>query len=157
MTRVNNQEKCVYANNKKASFDYFVEEKIECGIALRGNEIKSIRNNDFSIKEAWVQIQDDNLVIRGMHIKKYHNSNDYDVDENRERCLLAHKKEILLLKEKVKEDGYTLLPLQVYIVHGKCKVLVGVCKGKKLYDKRQSLKEKQVKRDIAREFRQVSS
>lgn len=140
--------------NKKAYHDYFVDEKIECGISLRGNEVKSIRNGMCNIKEAWCQIQDNNLVIRGIHISRWNTSNMFDVDENRERQLLAHKREILKLKQRVQEKGVTLIPLKVYFTsRGKCKVEVGVCRGKHNYDKRQGLKDKQIKRDIEREMK----
>lgn len=140
--------------NKKAYHDYFFDEKIECGISLRGNEVKSIRNGMCNIKEAWCQIQDNNLVIRGMHISRWNTSNMFDVDENRERQLLAHKREILKLKQRVQEKGVTLIPLKVYFTsRGKCKVEVGVCRGKHNYDKRQDLKDKQIKRDIEREMK----
>lgn len=140
--------------NKKAYHDYFVDEKIECGISLRGNEVKSIRNGMCNIKEAWCQIQDNDLVIRGMHISRWNTSNMFDVDENRERQLLAHKREILKLKQRVQEKGVTLTPLKVYFTsRGKCKVEVGVCRGKHNYDKRQDLKDKQIKRDIEREMK----
>lgn len=140
--------------NKKAYHDYFVDEKIECGISLRGNEVKSIRNGMCNIKEAWCQIQDNNLVIRGMHISRWNTSNMFDVDENRERQLLAHKREILKLKQRVQEKGVTLISLKVYFTsRGKCKVEIGVCRGKHNYDKRQDLKDKQIKRDIEREMK----
>ena len=139
--------------NKKAYHEYFVEESLECGISLKGNEVKSIREGSASIKEAWIQVQDGNLVIRGMHIAKWHTANDFDVNETRERQLLAHKREIRKLQSKVMQDGITLIPLKVYFKGGKCKVLVGVCRGKKLYDKRESLKQRQVKRDIERELK----
>ena len=140
--------------NKKAYHDYFVDEKIECGISLIGKEVKSIRNGMCNIKEAWCQIQDNNLVIRGMHISRWNTSNMFDVDENRERQLLAHKREILKLKQRVQEKGVTLIPLKVYFTsRGKCKVEIGVCRGKHNYDKRQDLKDKQIKRDIEREMK----
>lgn len=141
--------------NKKAYHDYFVEETLECGIALRGNEVKSIREGKCSIKEAWVQVQNGNLVVRGMHISKWGTSNNYDVDENREKQLLAHKKEIYNIESKVVEQGVTVIPLKVYFTkRGHCKVLVGICKGKHNYDKRQALKDKQTKRDINRILKQ---
>lgn len=144
-------------NNKKAYHDYFIEETLECGISLKGNEVKSIRDGKCSIKEAWVQVQKGNLVIRGMHISKWGTANTFDVDETRERQLLAHKKEIAKLSDKVIQRGITLVPLKVYFSNrGKCKVLVGVCKGKHNYDKRQSLKEKQVNRDINRALKEVN-
>lgn len=136
--------------NKKAYHDYFVDETLECGISLRGNEVKSIRDGKCNIKEAWIRVQNGNLVIRGMHISKWGTTNDFDVDETRERQLLAHKSEIRKLDAKVAQTGVTLVPLKVYFSNGKCKVLVGVCRGKHTYDKRETLKERQVKLDISR-------
>lgn len=145
----------VEINNKKAYHDYFVDSTLECGISLRGNEVKSIRDGKCNIKEAWVQVQGRNLVIRGMHISKWGTSNIFDVDENRERQLLAHKREIANLAGLVSQQGVTLVPLKVYFSDkGKCKVLVGVCRGKHNYDKRATLKEKQVKRDIDRALKE---
>ena len=142
-------------NNKKAYHDYFVDETLECGISLWGNEVKSIRDGKCNIKEAWVQVQDGNLVIRGMHISKWGTSNVFDVDESRERQLLAHKREIAKLAGEVSKQGVTLIPLKVYFSgKGKCKVLVGVCRGKHNYDKRATLKERQVKRDIDRAMKE---
>lgn len=136
--------------NKKAYHDYFVEETLECGISLRGNEVKSIREGKVSIKEAWGSIQNGNLVLRGMHIAKWGTSNLYDIDEDRERILLVHKAEIKDLQKSIQRNGITLVPLKVYFVRGRCKVLLGVCKGKHNYDKRNTLKEQQIKRDISR-------
>lgn len=143
----------IQIENRKAYFDYFIRDSIECGISLRGNEVKSIRAGKASIKEAWCQIQDGNLVLRGMHIAKWDTSNNFDVDEKRERILLAHKKEILKLGDIIKTKGFTLIPLKVYFSGGKVKVLVGVCQGKHNYDKRQTIKDKQIKRDINRELK----
>lgn len=140
--------------NKKAYHDYFVNETIECGISLRGNEVKSIRAGKVSIKESWCRIQNNQLVIRGMHISQWDTANSYDVDEDRERVLLAHKKEIIKLSDLVQQDGVSLIPLKIYFVNGKCKVLLGVCKGKHNYDKRETLKNRQVKRDINRALKE---
>ena len=137
--------------NKKARYDYFVQDELEVGIVLRGNEVKSIRAGRASIKEAWIRVQGgDELVLRGMHITKWDTSNLYDIDEDRERKLLAHKKEIRKLADLVKQEGVTLVPLSVYFSKGKCKVKLGICKGKHNYDKRQSMKEKQMKLDAQR-------
>lgn len=136
--------------NKKAYHDYFVEENLECGIVLKGNEVKSIRDGKASIKESWVSIENGQLVLKKMHITAWGTANKFDVDEDRERVLLAHKKEIRDFERRVKQDGYTLVPLKVYFERGKAKVLVGLCKGKHAYDKRQVEKEKQIKRDMAR-------
>ncbi len=140
--------------NRKANYDYFIEDKIECGISLKGNEVKSIHNGMCNIKDSWCQIQNGNLVVRGMHITPWYTSNSYDIDVDREVQLLAHKKEIVKLENKLKTDGYTLIPLKIYFNDkGKCKMLVGICKGKHTYDKRNALKEKQIKRDIERSYK----
>lgn len=139
--------------NKKAYHDYFVDDTLECGIVLWGNEVKSIREGKCNIKEAWVRVQDGNLVLRGMHIAKWDTANVFDVDEVRERRLLAHKKEIRKLDALVAQKGVTLIPLKIYFKNGKAKLLLGVCRGKRNYDKRQTLKERQVKRDIDRELK----
>jgi SsrA-binding protein len=142
--------------NRKAYHDYFIEQKIECGISLRGNEVKSIRDGKASIKEAWCRVQNGNLVIRGMHITKWGTANAFDVEEDRERQLLAHKSEIRKLDSEVQKAGYSLIPLKVYFVKGKCKVLVGLCKGKHDYDKRDVMRDKQVARDISRALKEAT-
>lgn len=135
--------------NRKAKYDYFIEETLECGIELRGNEVKSIRSGKASFKEAWVSVESGEMVIKQMHITPWKTSNRYDVSEVRERKLLAHKAEIRKLSRAVQRDGYTLVPLKVYFSdNGKCKVLVGLCKGKKNYDKREAQKERDIKRSI---------
>lgn len=138
-------------NNKKAYHDYFVEDTLECGLVLRGNEIKSIRNDRASITESWVVVEKGTLIIRNMNISALGTANRFDVDEVRDKVLLAHKLEIRRLQQSVAQQGYTLIPLKVYInEQQKCKILIGVCKGKHLYDKRQSEKDKQAKRDMER-------
>lgn len=135
--------------NRKAKYDYFIEETLECGIELRGNEVKSIRSGKASIKEAWVSVESREMVIKQMRITPWETSNRYDVSEVRERKLLAHKAEIRKLSRAVQRDRYTLVPLKVYFSdNGKCKVLVGLCKGKKNYDKREAQKERDIKRSI---------
>ena len=135
--------------NRKAKYDYFIEETLECGIELRGNEVKSIRSGKASIKEAWVSVESGEMVIKQMRITPWETSNRYDVSEVRERKLLAHKAEIRKLSRAVQRDRYTLVPLKVYFSdNGKCKVLVGLCKGKKNYDKREAQKERDIKRSI---------
>lgn len=146
----------VVIENRSAYHNYFVDDKLECGISLRGNEVKSIRSGKANIKDAWCQIQDGNLVLRGMFISRWDTANMFDVDERRERQLLAHKREILKLKQRVSEDGVTLVPLKVYFSNGKCKVEVGVCRGKHNYDKRDALREKEVNRSISRAMKDVS-
>lgn len=141
--------------NKKAYHDYFIEDTLECGIQLLGNEVKSIRLGKVSIKESWVDISNGHLIIKQMHISKYetaswHDRLDIKISETRDRDLLAHKSEIGKLQQKIQNDGYTLIPLKMYFHNGKVKVLIGLAKGKHNYDKRNSLKDKQVKRDIDR-------
>lgn len=143
-------------DNKKAYHDYFVDDKLECGISLKGNEVKSIRQGKCNIKDAWCRVQNNQLVIRGMHISKWETANMFDIDENRERVLLAHKREIIKLSEKVKLDGISLIPLKIYFKDDKVKVLLGVCRGKHNFDKRNTLKERQVDRDIRRAFKERS-
>ena len=135
--------------NKKAYFNYFVEKEIEAGLVLNGTEIKSIKKGSCNIKDSYVRIRNNECFITNMYIAKYEEGSIFNHDEYRERKLLLHKKEILKLKNDLQISGYTLVPLKVYIKNGKAKVLVGVCKGKKLYDKRMTIK----KRDLERESR----
>ena len=134
--------------NKKASFDYFIEEEIECGIVLKGTEIKSIRNGQANIKDCYAIVKDNEVFLLNMYISKYNDASIFNHDERRTRKLLLHKKEILKLRDKVEISGYTLVPLKLYFKDNKAKILLGVCKGKKNYDKRESIKEKDIKRDI---------
>ena len=139
--------------NRRAYYDYFVEDKLECGISLTGNEIKSILAGKVNIVGAWITIQNNELVLRGCHIDKWDTANLFDVDEDRERKLLAHKNEIRKLIMRLKLEGITLIPLRIYFAeNGKCKVELGVCKGKKNYDKRASIKERDIKRTEMRKF-----
>ncbi|NLZ94455.1 MAG: SsrA-binding protein SmpB, partial [Bacteroidales bacterium] len=133
------------------TFDYCVEEKLECGIELKGTEVKSIRLGKASIKEAWVAVEDGELIIHNMHISPYEMGSYFNQDPIRNRRLLAHKREIRKLAATVKQDGMTLIPLRVYLANnGLIKVELGVCKGKKNYDKRQTLKAKDAKREVER-------
>ncbi len=140
--------------NRKASFQYFILEKIECGIELFGNEVKSIRAGSCNIKDSYAQIKKNEVYLLNMFIKKYKEASLFAANERRTRKLLLHKKEILRLKDKVAKEGYTLVPLKVYFVKNKVKVLLGVCKGKKNYDKRESLKEKDINMRIKRELKE---
>ena len=137
--------------NRKARFNYFIIEEIECGIELFGSEVKSIRNGNCNIKDSYVRIKDNECYIINMFIAKYDEASIFNHDEYHERKLLLHKREIYKLKEKINQNGYTLIPLKVYLKNNRAKVLVGVCKGKKLYDKRESIK----KRDLERESRKM--
>lgn len=141
--------------NRKARHDYFIEETLECGIELLGNEVKSIRAGKVSLKESWVDIKDGQLLIKQMHIAKYETASwqsafNSELSETRDRKLLAHKHEIRKLGQNIQIEGYTIIPLKMYMHNGKIKVLIGLAKGKHNYDKRNSLKDKQIKRDIDR-------
>lgn len=138
------------ANNKKAYYDYFIEDKIEAGICLQGTEVKSLRLGKCSIKESYIKITNGEVFIIGMHIDTYENGNIYNHEETRTRKLLLKKSEILKLQQQVDKNGYTLVPLRIYFSNQYAKVEIGLAKGKKKYDKRQSLKEKDMKRQIER-------
>lgn len=140
--------------NRKAYHDYDIRETLECGIALKGNEVKSISKGMCSIKEAWVAVENGNLVLKNMHVTKWDTANMFDVDERRDRRLLAHKKEILHFESKLKEKGYTSVPLKVYGKGGKFKVFVGLAVGKRNYDKRNAIKERDIQREVEREYKQ---
>ena len=133
--------------NKKAYFDYTILESIEAGISLVGTEIKSIRKGSVDLKDTFITIKNNEAFILNMYIAKYEEGNIFNHDERRTRKLLLHKKEIQKLKEKVSTEGLTLIPLKLYFHKNHVKVLVGLCKGKKLYDKRASIKEKKIKRE----------
>ena len=133
--------------NKKAYFDYTVLDSIEAGISLVGTEIKSIRKGSVDLKDTFITIKNNEAFILNMYIAKYEEGNIFNHDERRTRKLLLHKKEIQKLKEKVSTEGLTLIPLKLYFHKNHVKVLVGLCKGKKLYDKRASIKERDLKRE----------
>lgn len=139
-------------NNKKAYHDYFVIDKYECGIELAGTEVKSIRVSGCSIKESLCRIDRGECFIIGMHIKPYEQGNIFNKDPDRTRRLLLHKKEIAKIQETIKLQGYTLIPLQIYFKDSLVKLEIATCKGKKMYDKRESLKEKDLKRTADRKF-----
>ena len=141
------------ANNKKAYHDYFIEEKIECGSALHGTEVKSLRMGKCSIKEAFIRIENAEVFVYGMHVSPYEKGNIFNKDPLRVKKLLLHKQEINKLLGKIKEKGYTLVPLQVYFKDGKAKVEIGLARGKKLYDKREDIAKKDARRETEREFK----
>lgn len=141
------------ANNKKAYHEYFIDEIYECGIELFGTEVKSIRMGKCSIKEAFVRLMKGEVFIHGMHINPYEKGNIFNRDPLRSRKLLMHRSEIDKLEGKVKEKGYTLIPLQVYLKGSLVKVKVGLARGKKLYDKREDIAKKDQRREIEREFK----
>ena len=141
------------ANNKKAYHDYFIEEKFEAGLALAGTEVKSLRMGKCSIKEAFVRIDRGEIFVYGMHISPYEKGNIFNRDPLRVRKLLMHKAEIRKLERKVSEKGCTLIPLQVYLKGSLVKVEVGLARGKKLYDKRQDIMKKDMRREAQRDFK----
>ena len=141
------------ANNKKATFDYFIEERYECGIELIGTEVKSVRMGKCSIKESFVRITNGEVFIYGMHISPYEKGNIFNKDPLRPRRLLLHRYEINKLFPRVTQDGYTLVPLQVYIKGSLVKVEIGLARGKKKYDKREDIAKKDQKREVERDFK----
>jgi SsrA-binding protein len=141
------------ADNRKARFNYSVDETLECGIVLQGTEVKSIKNGTFSFADSYGRIIDGELFLIGLHVTPYDHGNIYNHVPDRQRKLLIHKSEIKRLTRKVDEKGFTLIPLKVYLKNGRVKIELGLCKGKKSYDKREILKDKDVKRETEREFK----
>ena len=141
------------ANNKKAYYDYFIDEKYEAGLVLHGTEVKSLRQGKCSIKEAYIQIINGEVFVINMNITPYEKGNIFNKDPLRVRKLLLHKCEIMKLNGKIAEKGYTLMPLQVYFKGSLVKVQIGLARGKKLYDKRDDLAKKDAKREIDRAFK----
>ena len=141
------------ANNKKAYFDYFIEEKYEAGIELFGTEVKSLRMGKCSIKESFIRIERGEVYVYGMHISPYEKGNIFNKDPLRVRKLLLHKREILKLYGELAQKGYTLVPLSVYLKGSLVKVEIGLAKGKKLYDKRETLAKKDQRREVEKEFK----
>ena len=139
------------AQNRKAFHDYFVEEKLECGIALFGTEVKSIRQGRINLKESWAQIRKGEIWVEGMHISPYEQGNIYNRDPLRDKKLLLHRSEIRKLDSQVMRQGYTLVPLELYLKDGRVKMELGVCRGKQVHDKRDTI----AKRDSDREIRRV--
>ncbi len=144
------------AQNKKAWHDYFVDEKYEAGIALFGTEVKSIRCGSVNLKDAYCSIKNGELFLLGMHISPYEKGNIFNREPRRERKLLMHKREIMKLGGLVAQKGYTLVPLSLYFSGKNVKVEIGLCRGKKLYDKRDALSEKQAGREMERRMKDNS-
>lgn len=142
------------AQNKKARHDYFVEETYEAGIELYGTEVKSLRAGRVNLKDSWCSIVDGEIFVNGMHISPYEQGNIFNRDPMRVRKLLMHKKEILKLYGTVKQTGYSLIPISLYFKDSKVKLQVGLCKGKKLYDKRADMAERSAKRDMERAIKE---
>lgn len=140
----------IVTTNRKAFHDYNIFEKFVAGIVLTGTEIKSIRNNAINLKDSFCKIDEGELFLYNCHVSHYDNGNRYNHEEKRTRKLLLTKKEILKISQKIKKDGYTVIPLEVFFVKGLAKVEIGLAKGKKLYDKREDMVKKEQKRDIER-------
>lgn len=147
----------IIGQNKKAYFNYTVDEKYECGIVLQGTEVKSVKQGSVSFADSFAFIENDEVWMQNFHISEYSYSSVFNHEPDRKKKLLLHKDEIKRLKRKVEEKGYTLVPLDFYLKNGIVKVTLGLCKGKKLFDKRASIKDRDVKREIAREFRNANS
>lgn len=141
------------ANNKKAYHDYFIEATYEAGIALHGTEVKSVRMGKCSVKEAFIRIENGEVIAYGLHISPYEKGNIFNRDPLRPKKLLLHRSEINKIQGKIKEKGYTLVPLKVYIKGSLIKVEIGLARGKKLYDKRQDIAKKDQRREAEREFK----
>lgn len=147
------EAKKLIANNKKVYHDYFLEEKYEAGVSLAGTEVKSLRMGKCSIKEAFIRIENEEVFIYGMHISPYEKGNIFNKDPLRPKKLLMHKQEIRKLIGKIKEKGYTLVPVEVYFSGSLVKVEIALARGKKLYDKRQDIAKKDQKREAARDLK----
>jgi SsrA-binding protein len=143
----------ILATNRRARFTYQVEDTFECGLVLAGTEVKSMRTGKFSFSDAYGRIRNEELWLVGFHISPYDHATTFNHEPERERKLLAHKQEIIRLKRKVDERGFTLVPLKVYLKSGLVKIELGVCRGKKLVDKRNTIKERDQKREADREMR----
>ena len=134
--------------NKKAYFDYFIEDTYEAGMVLTGTEIKSIRKGSCNLKDCYARIKNNEIYLINMFISTYEEGNRFNHDERRERKLLLHKKEIYKIRDKMEKEGYSLVPVKLYLKNGRAKVEIAIAKGKKLYDKRQAIKEKDIKREL---------
>ena len=142
------------AKNKKAFHDYFIIESFEVGIELKGTEVKSLRKGSVNLKDSWCSIIDDEIFVNGMHIGAYEQGNIFNVDSKRVRKLLMHKKEIAKLYGQTKQQGFSIIPISCYFKGSIVKMQIGLCKGKKLYDKRQDMAKKSAQRDMDRAFKE---
>ena len=149
---VNRAQTKIVAQNRRARHDYFIEETWETGIELKGTEVKSIRMGRCNLKDCYALVKGGELILEGMHISPYEKGNIYNVDPLRPRRLLAHKAEIRKMDQEVAQKGLTLVPLSLYLKAGRVKVELALCKGKKLYDKRDDMAKRDVRREIERQF-----
>lgn len=147
------EDKKIIAENRKARFDYFIEESYECGIELQGTEVKSVKAGSVSFPDAFAEIVNGEIFIKNFHISEYSYSSIFNHDPDRPKKLLLHRQEIKKIERQVEQKGYTLIPINFYLKKGRVKVTLGVCKGKKQFDKRATIKERDVNRDLQREFR----
>lgn len=138
------------SNNRKAHFNYFLSDFLECGVELKGSEIKSIRSHKVSIDDAYVVIRNNEMYVLNMNISEYEKSSVFNHDPLRSRKLLLHKKEILKFVKYTKEKGFTIVPTKVYLKKGRCKIEIALAKGKKNYDKRETIKNRDIDRNIAK-------
>lgn len=143
----------IIAQNKKARFDYFVEESFECGVVLEGTEVKSVKEGSVSFADSFAEIINGELWMRSFHISEYKYSSVFNHNPDRPKKLLMHKEELKRIQRKADEKGYTLIPLDCHLKNGLVKITLGVCKGKKQFDKRAAIKERDVNRDLRREFK----
>lgn len=141
------------AENRKARFNYFVEDSIECGVVLEGTEVKSVKNGNISFSDSFAEIINSEVWLKNFHISEYSFSSVFNHNPARPKKLLLHRDQIKRLVRKTDEKGYTLIPLDVYLKNGRVKISLGVCKGKKLFDKRETIKSRDIERDIARDFK----
>lgn len=146
-------DKKVISTNRKAFHDYLIFDRFDAGIVLTGTEIKSIRNGTFNLKDSFAKIEDNEIFLYNMHISPYEHGNRFNHEPDRTRKLLLKKQEIMKISAKIKKENYTIVPLELYLSHGFAKIEIGLAKGKKLYDKRESIAKKTQERDIARSAR----
>lgn len=139
--------------NRKARYDYYIEDTYEAGIALSGTEIKSIRNGKAQLKDSYAIVKNDEVFVLNMHISKYEQGNIFNHDETRTRKLLLHKKEIYKIRDAIARDGYTLIPIKIYFKGNKAKLELGIARGKHNYDKRETIKERDMKREIEKNLK----
>lgn len=140
-------------NNRKARYDYEIVDTYEAGIVLTGTEIKSIRNGNANLKDSYAVIKDNEVYLLNMHISSYEQGNQFNHEETRTRKLLLHKKEIYKIRDRITLDGFTLIPVKLYFSKNHAKILLGIAKGKKSYDKRESIKERDIKRELSKQYK----
>ena len=142
----------VISENRKARFDYFIEDSYECGVALEGTEVKSVKNGNISYPDGFAEVVNGEIFLKNFHISEYAFSSIFNHNPDRPKKLLLHREEIKKISRKIDQKGYTLIPLDVYLKDGRVKISLGICKGKKQFDKRESIKNRDINRDIQREF-----